>query len=283
MAPVGFLQKCSAFEVLSEMPKTPGIKSVQQCSSQLHTGQNAAGFSLFLIGMQIVLSTFTATLMNFVHPSGLQLGWGRGWGRWKSKVVPGRVTHLPYFNLHHSVMKCFIYRPGTEGESLGRRRMAWRGEALDVPVTASAGFCELQYFLGCESPLGWVVHYLSLVQGSQEAHLSPFFFSSGNATQCHTLCLIFTKKTLYCAGISLSICCWGQQPQKMPACCLCFNAPRESWADPRGLFIMSLQTMPWRDPGPMHGLDWPRMLWIRVRLCCQSWGLSWPWDLIIFI
>lgn len=59
---------------------------------------------------------------------------------------------------------------------MGRRRATRRGEALDVPVTASAGFCELQYFLGCESPLGWVVHYLSLVQGSQEAHLPPFFF-----------------------------------------------------------------------------------------------------------
>lgn len=44
MASVGLLQKCSAFGVLSEVPKTPGIKSVQQCSSQLHTDQNAAFF-----------------------------------------------------------------------------------------------------------------------------------------------------------------------------------------------------------------------------------------------
>lgn len=45
--------------------KTPGLKSVQKCSSQLHTDQNAAGFALFLTGMQVVLSALTATADKF--------------------------------------------------------------------------------------------------------------------------------------------------------------------------------------------------------------------------
>lgn len=173
-------------------------------------------------------------------------------------------------------MKRFIYRQGTEGESLGRRRMVWRGEDLDVPVTVSVGFSELQYFLGCVSPLGWVVHYLSLVQGSQEAHLSHFFFSSGNATQCHVFCLIFYQNPVLCRYQSV----WGQQPQKTPACCLCFSPPRKVWAISHFIFIMSSQTIHDGILTQLHGLDWPRMLRIRVRLC---WSLNWPQDLIIFI
>lgn len=133
---------------------------------------------------------------------------------------------------------------------MGRRRMVWRGEALDVPVTAGVGFCELQYFLGCESPLGWVLHYLSLLQGSQEAHLSPFSFSSGNATQCHVLMPYFYHKTC----IVLVSACLGTATPEKPACCPCFNPPGKVWADPTGLFIIHT---------PCHEGSWPScMAWI---------------------
>lgn len=205
------------------------------------------------------IPALTSMLMNFLQPSGLQMGWGRGWGRWKSRVVPGRVTHLPYFNLPHLVMKCFIYKRGTEEERLGRRRTAWRGEALDVPVAASIGFCILQYFLGCEHPLSWVIHCISVVKGFWEAHLPPFFCSSGNAIQWYVLHLIFPPKTVVCGTCTLSVyfqSAWGWQPQQMPGCCLWLSPPGKVWADPIGLFIVSSQTVPWKNVSPTA---WPRL------------------------
>lgn len=75
--------------------------------------------------------------------------------------------------------------------------------------------------------------------------------------------LFFTKKPVLCRYQSV----WGQQPQKTPACCLCFSPPRKVWAISHFIFIMSSQTIHDRILTQLHGLDWPRMLRIRVRLC----------------
>lgn len=139
--------------------------------------------------------------------------------------------------------------------------MVWRGEALDVPVTAGAGVCELQHFLGCESPLGWVVHYLSLLQGSQEAHLSPF--PSALETPLNdTSYALFLPQNLYCAGISLS---GDSNPRKYLSVSI---LPEKSGQIPQ--VCPSFTHLPTRDPGPAAWPGLVRMLRTRGRLCFQS-------------
>lgn len=54
MDPIGLLQQVlSIWGWKVWCIKCPGLKSVQQCSSQLHTGQNAASFTLFPTGVQV--------------------------------------------------------------------------------------------------------------------------------------------------------------------------------------------------------------------------------------
>lgn len=57
MDPVGLLQQVlSIWDWKAWCIKSPGLTSVQQCSSQIHTGQNTASFALFPTGVQVAPS-----------------------------------------------------------------------------------------------------------------------------------------------------------------------------------------------------------------------------------
>lgn len=214
--------------------------------------------------------------MNFLQPSGLQLGWGRGRGRWKSRVVPGRVTHLPYFNLHHSVMKCFIYSQGTEGEIWGGEEWCG-GERLWMSQLLQAlGFVSCSIFWAVNLPwAGWFI--ISCWCKGPRRHIC-LFFSSAVEMPLNDMSYFYQKTCIVQVSVRLGTATpenacisiasvsilpekFGQIPQ------ICLSCPHR--LSHEGILVQ------------LHGLDWPRVLRTRVRLCFQSWGLSWPRHLII--
>lgn len=140
-------------------------------------------------------------------------------------------------------------------ERLGRRITVWRGEALCVPVAASIGFCVSHYFLGGESPLGWVLHCISLVEGSWETRLPPFFCRSRNAIQWHFLDPRFAPQTLVCSTLTLSVC----------SVCPEMATPADSGI----VFLEKFGQIPQVCLSCLHTLSHERML-------AQWWGLDWP-------